>query len=343
VEDLMSYRVAINGFGRIGRNVVRAALKRDLLGHGIELVAVNDLWPVSSLAPLLSNDSTFGPLTASVEAEDGALVVDGHRIAFSAERDPAALPWGDLGVDLVIESTGRFRTREDAALHLKAGAHKVLISAPGKGVDATIVPGVNSELALDPSLEVVSAASCTTNCAAPMVKVLHENFGVEHGFLTTVHAYTNDQVVLDTPHKDPRRARSAAVNMIPTSTGAAKAIGLVLPEMAGRLGGVAVRVPVENGSLTDLTVKVSRTGVTADDVNSAFRQAATGAMSGYLRYSERPIVSRDIVGDPASCVFDAPLTQAHGDLVKVFGWYDNEWGYTNRLLDLSTAFARMSA
>jgi glyceraldehyde 3-phosphate dehydrogenase len=343
VEDLMSYRVAINGFGRIGRNVVRAALKRDLLGHGIELVAVNDLWPVSSLAPLLSNDSTFGPLTASVEAEDGALVVDGHRIAFSAERDPAALPWGDLGVDLVIESTGRFRTREDAALHLKAGARKVLISAPGKGVDATIVPGVNSELALDPSLEVVSAASCTTNCAAPMVKVLHENFGVEHGFLTTVHAYTNDQVVLDTPHKDPRRARSAAVNMIPTSTGAAKAIGLVLPEMAGRLGGVAVRVPVENGSLTDLTVKVSRTGVTADDVNSAFRQAATGAMSGYLRYSERPIVSRDIVGDPASCVFDAPLTQAHGDLVKVFGWYDNEWGYTNRLLDLSTAFARMSA
>jgi glyceraldehyde 3-phosphate dehydrogenase len=343
VEDLMSYRVAINGFGRIGRNVVRAALERDLLGHGIELVAVNDLWPVSSLAPLLSNDSTFGPLTASVAAEDDSLVVDGHRIAFSAERDPAALPWGDLGVDLVIESTGRFRTREDAALHLKAGARKVLISAPGKGVDATIVPGVNSELALDPSLEVVSAASCTTNCAAPMVKVLHENFGVEHGFLTTVHAYTNDQVVLDTPHKDPRRARSAAVNMIPTSTGAAKAIGLVLPEVAGRLGGVAVRVPVENGSLTDLTVKVARTGVTADDVNGAFRQAATGAMSGYLRYSERPIVSRDIVGDPASCVFDAPLTQAHGDLVKVFGWYDNEWGYTNRLLDLSTAFARIGA
>jgi glyceraldehyde 3-phosphate dehydrogenase len=339
----MSYRVAINGFGRIGRDVVRAALERDLLGQGIEIVAVNDLWPVTSLAPLLVNDSTFGPLDATVETEDGALVVDGRRIPFSAERDPASLPWGELGVDLVIESTGRFRTREDAALHLKAGARKVLISAPGKGVDATIVLGVNSELAADPAHEVVSAASCTTNCAAPMVKVLHEHFGVEQGLLTTVHAYTNDQVVLDTPHKDPRRARSAAVNMIPTSTGAAKAIGLVIPEMAGRLGGAAVRVPVENGSLTDLTVKVSRADLTADEVNHAFRAAAAGSLTGYLRYSEQPIVSRDVVGDPASCVFDAPLTLVYGDLVKVFGWYDNEWGYTNRLLDLAAEFARAEA
>jgi glyceraldehyde 3-phosphate dehydrogenase len=339
----MSYRVAINGFGRIGRDVVRAALERDLLGQGIEIVAVNDLWPVTSLAPLLVNDSTFGPLDATVETEDGALVVDGRRIPFSAERDPASLPWGELGVDLVIESTGRFRTRDDAALHLKAGARKVLISAPGKGVDATIVLGVNSELAADPAHEVVSAASCTTNCAAPMVKVLHEHFGVEQGLLTTVHAYTNDQVVLDTPHKDPRRARSAAVNMIPTSTGAAKAIGLVIPEMAGRLGGAAVRVPVENGSLTDLTVKVSRADLTADEVNHAFRAAAAGSLAGYLRYSEQPIVSRDVVGDPASCVFDAPLTLVYGDLVKVFGWYDNEWGYTNRLLDLAAEFARAEA
>jgi glyceraldehyde 3-phosphate dehydrogenase len=339
----MTYRVAINGFGRIGRNVVRAALDRDLSGQGIEIVAVNDLWPVSALAPLLVADSTFGRLDAVVEVEDDALVVGGRRIRFTAEREPAALPWGDLGVDLVVESTGRFRTREDAALHLKAGARKVLISAPGKNVDATIVLGVNSALAADPAHEIVSAASCTTNCAAPMVQVLHEHLGIEQGFLTTVHAYTNDQVVLDTPHKDPRRARSAAVNMIPTSTGAAKAIGLVIPEVAGRLGGVAVRVPVENGSLTDLTVKVGRTGVTADEVNDLFRTAAAGSLAGYLRYSDRPIVSRDIVGDPASCVFDAPLTQAGGDLVKVFGWYDNEWGYTNRLLDLAALFARAQA
>jgi glyceraldehyde 3-phosphate dehydrogenase len=336
----MSYRVAINGFGRIGRDVMRAAIERDVFGREIELVAVNDLWPAAALAPLLRNDSTFGPIDTDVVADGDGIVVGNSRIRLYAEKDPAALPWGDLGVDLVIESTGRFRTREDAALHLKAGARKVLISAPGKGVDATIVLGVNSDLAAEPGLEVVSAASCTTNCAAPMVKVIHDHFGVEHGFLTTVHAYTNDQVVLDTPHKDPRRARSAAVNMIPTSTGAAKAIGLVLPEVAGRLGGVAVRVPVENGSLTDLTVKVSRPDVTAEAVNDAFRLAAAGSLAGYLRYSVDPIVSRDVVGDPSSCVFDAPLTQADGGLVKVFGWYDNEWGYTNRLLDLVELFAR---
>jgi len=343
----MSYRVAINGFGRIGRDVVRAVVERDAAGHDagekIELVAVNDLWPAASLVPLLRNDSTFGRFDADVATEGDRLVVGDHRLRLLAEKDPAALPWGELDVDLVIESTGRFRTREDAARHLKAGARKVLISAPGKGVDATIVLGVNSELAADPAFEVVSAASCTTNCAAPMVKVLHEHFGVEHGFLTTVHAYTNDQVVLDTPHKDPRRARAAAVNMIPTSTGAAKAIGLVLPEVAGRLGGVAVRVPVENGSLTDLTVKVRRSDLSADEVNDTFRRAAAGGLAGYVRYSDGPIVSRDVIGDPSSCVFDAPLTQVHADMVKVFGWYDNEWGYTNRLVDLAEIFARARA
>jgi glyceraldehyde 3-phosphate dehydrogenase (phosphorylating) len=361
----MVYRVAVNGFGRIGRDVVRAALERGMLGGdpptgpagggggaggdggaggggggGIEIVAVNDLWPGTALAPLLRHDSTFGPLAAEVGVEDGRLLVGDRQIRLFAEKDPAALPWGELGVDLVLESTGRFRTRDDAARHLKAGARKVLISAPGKGVDATIVLGVNSELATEPGLEVVSAASCTTNCAAPMVAVLHRHFGVRHGFLTTVHAYTNDQVVLDTPHKDPRRARSAAVNMIPTSTGAAKAIGLVLPEVAGRLGGLAVRVPVENGSLTDLTVSVAKTGLTAADVNDAFRTAAAGSLAGILRYSADPIVSRDVIGDPSSCVYDSPLTQVHDDLVKIFGWYDNEWGYTNRLLDLAELFAK---
>ncbi|GIJ48136.1 glyceraldehyde-3-phosphate dehydrogenase [Virgisporangium aliadipatigenens] len=335
----MTYRVAINGFGRIGRNYVRAALERGLFDDGgVEIVAVNDLWPAATLAHLLAHDSTFGPLRAPVSVEGQTLTVAGHDITLFGERDPAALPWATLGVDLVIESTGRFRTRDDAALHLKAGARRVLISAPGKNVDATIVLGVNTG-ALDPANEVVSAASCTTNCVAPMVKVLHEAFGLEHGFLTTVHAYTNDQVVLDTPHKDPRRARAAGVNMIPTSTGAAKAVGLVLPELAGRLGGVAVRVPVENGSLTDLTAKLA-VPVTAAEVNHAFAAAgAEGPLAGILRYTEAPLVSRDIVGDAASCVFDANLTQADGDLVKVFGWYDNEWGYTNRLLDLTVLMA----
>ena len=238
----------------------------------------------------------------------------------------------------MIESTGRFRTRDDAALHLKAGARKVLISAPGKGVDATIVLGVNTG-DLDPAHETISAASCTTNCAAPMVQVLHSAFGLEQGYLTTVHAYTNDQVILDTPHKDLRRARAAAVNIIPTSTGAAKAIGLVLPELAGRLNGVALRVPVENGSMTDLTVRLSQP-VTAEEVNLAFAAAGSdGPLAGILRYTEQPLVSRDIIGDPASCIFDAGLTQADGALVKVFGWYDNEWGYTQRLVDLTTLLA----
>ena len=337
----MTYRVAINGFGRIGRDYLRCLFARSLFDEGIEVVAVNDLWDAATLAHLFRYDSTFGPFERPVEVAGDAMVVDGWRIALLNERDPSRLPWAELGIDLVIESTGKFRTRDDAALHLKAGARKVLLSVPGKQVDATIVLGVNTQAYQAGEHEIISAASCTTNCAAPMAHVLHQAFGLEQGLLSTVHAYTNDQVILDTPHKDLRRARAAAVNIIPTSTGAAKAIGLVLPELAGRLQGVALRVPVENGSLTDLTVRLSRP-VTVEEVNQAFRTAAETDLLGILRYSDRPIVSRDIVGDPASCVFDAPLTQADGTLVKVFGWYDNEWGYTNRLAELTELFAERS-
>ncbi|MEV6930131.1 type I glyceraldehyde-3-phosphate dehydrogenase [Dactylosporangium sp. NPDC051485] len=340
----MTYRVAINGFGRIGRDLVRCLVERDLLGRDIAVVAINDLFDTATLAHLLEYDSTFGRLRATVDVDPsgGGLTIGGHYVEVLRQRDPSFLPWADLDVDLVIESTGRFRGREDAITHLKSGARKVLISAPGKDVDATLVPGVNDST-YDPRLhEIVSAASCTTNCAAPMAQVLHRAFGVEQGFLTTVHAYTNDQVVLDSPHKDLRRARTAATNIIPTGTGAAKAIGLVLPELAGRLGGVALRVPVENGSMTDLTVRLSE-AVTADQVNAAFAAAADGPLAGILRYSEAPLVSRDIIGDPASCVFDAGLTAADGHLVKVFGWYDNEWGYTNRLVDLALRFAATAA
>ncbi|MGV9457173.1 type I glyceraldehyde-3-phosphate dehydrogenase [Streptomyces sp. NPDC003635] len=332
----MTVRVGINGFGRIGRNYLRLVLERAEAGTGtpIEVVAVNDLTSPAALAHLLAFDSTYGRLRRTVEHDDTSITVDGHRIAVTAERDPAALDWARLGVDVVIESTGRFRTREDAGLHLKGGARKVLLSVPGKNVDATVVMGVN-EGTYDPDADhVVSNASCTTNCVAPMVKVLDEAFGIDKGLMTTIHGYTNDQVVLDGPHKDLRRGRTAAVNIIPTSTGAARAVGLVMPELAGTLDGLAVRVPVEDGSLTDLTVVLDRE-VTADEVNAAFRAAASGSLKGILRVSDAPIVSRDIVGDPASCVFDAPLTQAHGSLVKVFGWYDNEWGYTNRLVDLT--------
>ena len=332
----MSVRVGINGFGRIGRNYLRCALERaeTRTGTAIEVVAVNDITSPGALAHLLTYDSTYGRLRRTVEHDDTSLTVDGHRIAVTAERDLAALSWGEHGVDVVIESTGRFRTRADAGRHLAAGARKVLLSVPGKDVDATLVMGVN-EGTYDPDQHhVVSNASCTTNCVAPMVKVLDEHFGLVKGLMTTIHGYTNDQVVLDGPHKDPRRGRTAAVNIIPTSTGAARAVGLVLPELAGTLDGIAVRVPVEDGSLTDLSVVLERP-VTADEVNAAFREAADGPLKGILRVSDAPIVSRDVVGDPASCVLDAPLTQAHGDLVKVFGWYDNEWGYTNRLLDLT--------
>jgi glyceraldehyde 3-phosphate dehydrogenase len=335
----MNYRIAINGFGRIGRAYLRCLLRRGLPDKGFEVVGVNDLWPPETLAHLLAYDSTFGPLDGEVAVEDTTLLVEGRRIATFSERDPDRLPWAQLGVDLVIEATGRLRSRDAAAAHLKAGAQRVLITAPGKDVDATIVLGVNDSVYDPVQHQVLSAASCTTNCAAPMVKVLHDAFGIRRGYLTTVHAYTNDQAVLDGPHKDLRRARAAAVNIIPTSTGAARAIGLVLPELAGRLDGVALRVPVEDGSIVDLTCEL-REPATAAEVNAAFAAAERADLGGVLRYSERPLVSRDIIGDPASCVFDAGLTQSDGSLVKIFGWYDNEWGYTSRLVDLTEFIAR---
>ena len=326
----MTTRVGINGFGRIGRTFTRLALER----ADLEVVAVNDITDAGTLAHLLAFDSTYGRLGRPVEHTPDSITVSGTPIAVLSERDPAAIDWGKLGTDVVIESTGKFRTRDAAAVHLKSGARKVLISAPGKGVDLTVVLGVNDD-AYDPARhDVISNASCTTNCVAPMVKVLVDSFGVERGFMTTIHAYTGDQMLLDGPHKDLRRARSAATNVVPTTTGAARATGLVIPALAGKLDGVAVRVPVEDGSLTDLAVVLSRE-VTADEVNQAFAAAAAGRLAGFLRYSTDPIVSRDVIGDSASCVFDSPLTQASGTLVKVFGWYDNEWGYTCRLADLA--------
>ncbi|KAF5999171.1 type I glyceraldehyde-3-phosphate dehydrogenase [Streptomyces sp. WAC00263] len=335
----MTVRVGINGFGRIGRTYLRAALDREQAGtQDVEVVAVNDIAPPATLAHLLEYDSTFGHIGREVLHDDSSITVDGRRISVSAERDPAALQWSDHGADIVIESTGRFRDRDAAALHLKGGAHTVLLSAPGKNADATIVMGVNDDTYDPHNDRIVSAASCTTNCVAPMVKVLHEAFGIECGVMTTIHGYTNDQSLLDGPHKDLRRARSAALSIIPTSTGAARAVGLVIPELAGALDGIAVRVPVEDGSLTDLAV-VLRTAATAEEINSAFAEASEGPLNGILRVSKAPIVSRDVIGDPASCVFDPALTQANGTLVKVFGWYDNEWGYTNRLLDLTALVA----
>ncbi|WP_116948498.1 type I glyceraldehyde-3-phosphate dehydrogenase [Jiangella endophytica] len=330
----MTGRVGINGFGRIGRTYLRAALEQ-----GVEVVAVNDVADVDTLAHLLAFDSTYGRLRREIETDGSALLVDGRRIAVLAETEPARLPWGDLGVDIVIESTGRFRTRDDAAGHLKAGARKVLISAPGKGVDATLVMGVN-EYVYDPAVhDVVSNASCTTNCVAPMVKVLHDTFGIVKGFMTTVHGYTGDQQLLDGPHKDLRRARSAAVNIIPTSTGAARSVGVVIPDLAGRLDGVALRVPVEDGSLVDLAVVLDRE-VTVAEVNRAFQLAAgSRPLAGRLSYVTRPIVSRDVIGDSAACLFDSSLTEANGELVKVFGWYDNEWGYAAQLADLTAYVA----
>ncbi|MDX3798072.1 type I glyceraldehyde-3-phosphate dehydrogenase [Streptomyces sp. AK04-3B] len=335
----MTVRVGINGFGRIGRTYLRAALDRAEEGtQDVEVVAVNDISAPATLAHLLEYDSTFGRIGRDVRHDDSSLTIDGRRIAVTAERDPAALRWSDYGADIVIESTGRFRDRDAAALHLKGGAHTVLLSAPGKGVDATIVMGVNDQTYDRHRDRIVSAASCTTNCVAPMVKVLDEAFGIERGVMTTIHGYTNDQSLLDSPHKDLRRARSAALSIIPTSTGAARAVGLVLPELAGALDGIAVRVPVEDGSLTDLALVLTREA-SADDVNAAFEAAADGPLNGILRVSKAPIVSRDVIGDPSSCVFDPALTQANGTLAKVFGWYDNEWGYTNRLLDLTALVA----
>ncbi|HEX6497493.1 MAG TPA: type I glyceraldehyde-3-phosphate dehydrogenase [Micromonosporaceae bacterium] len=334
----MNYRVAINGFGRIGRNYLRCLLDRGLLDQHVDVVAVNDLWPTPTLAHLLVHDSTFGRLRWDVGCDAVGMTVDGHRIEVTREPDPTRLHWGDRGIDLVVEATGTLPSRDAAEAHLKANAQRVLITAPARDADATLVMGVN-EASFDPARHrVVSAASCTTNCLATMAKVLDDDFGVLRGYLTAVHAYTNDQMLLDSAHVDPRRARSSAVNIVPTSTGAAAAIGEVLPELAGRLTGTALRVPVEDGSVCDLTCLVSRP-VTPTEVNAAFAAAAAGAMTRVLRYTDQPVVSRDVVGDPASCVLDGLLTQAHGTLVKVFGWYDNEWGYTNRLVDLSLMLA----
>lgn len=327
----MSIRIGINGLGRVGRSLLRRASQ----GGDLEVVAVNDVADLRVLRNLLRRDSTFGRFDGDVETREDMLIVNGHKIAVSSGREPGQLRWADHGVDVVVECSGKFRTREEAAGHLHAGAKKVVISAPGKGVDATIVMGVNEEVFDEKKHLVVSNASCTTNCVAPMVKVLHDAFGVERGLMTTIHAYTSDQNLLDGPHKDARRARSAAANIIPTTTGAAKAVGEVLPDLAGRLDGVAIRVPVVDGSLVDLGVILDR-AAEVEDVNAAFAAAAAdGSLQGRLRYEDEPFVSSDVIGDGASCVFDAPLTQASGRFVKVFGWYDNEWGYTCRLADLT--------
>ncbi|WP_329323592.1 MULTISPECIES: type I glyceraldehyde-3-phosphate dehydrogenase [unclassified Streptomyces] len=329
----MTVRVGIDGFGRMGRTYLRAALDGAEAGpQDVGVVAVNEIAPPATLAHLLEYDSTCGHIGREVSHDDNSITVDGGRIAVSAERDPAALHWPDHGADIVIESTGRFRDRDAAALHLKGGAPTVLLSAPGENADATIAMGVNDGTYDRHNDRIVSAASCTTNCVEPVVKVLHEAFGIDRGVMTTVHGHTNDQSLLDGPHKDPRRARSAALSIIPASTGAARAVGLVVPEPAGALDGIVVRVPVEDGSLTDLAV-VLRTVATAEEINTAFAEASQGPLNGIVRVSKAPIVSRDVIGDPASCVFDPALTQANGSLVKVFGWYDNEWGCTNRLLD----------
>ncbi len=326
----MTVRVGINGFGRIGRNFYRAAAAQ---GADIEIVAVNDLTDNRTLAHLLKYDSILGRLDAEVSHTDDSIVVNGKSIAALAQRDPGALPWGDLGVDIVVESTGFFTDAEKAAAHVAAGAKKVIISAPAKGEDATIVMGVNQETYDPANHTIISNASCTTNCLAPMAKVLNDEFGIVKGLMTTIHAYTNDQVILDYPHSDLRRARAAAINMIPTSTGAAKAIGLALPALKGKLDGYAMRVPVPTGSATDLTATLSRE-VTRDEVNAVMKAAAEGPLKGILEYTEDPIVSSDIVTSPASCIFDAGVTIGMGDTVKVLGWYDNEWGYSNRLVDL---------
>ncbi|MDV6014245.1 type I glyceraldehyde-3-phosphate dehydrogenase [Haloechinothrix sp. LS1_15] len=327
----MTVRVGINGLGRIGRMVLRRVLTSDT---DVEVVGINDVAPVAELAHLLAYDSTYGPLDRHVYSVPDAIVVDGTTIPVSACREPERIGWRAVGADVVIESSGLFRTREQAGGHLKGGASRVLISAPGKDVDFTVVMGVNGDQYDADVHEVISNASCTTNCVAPMVKVLDDAFGVSKAFMTTVHGYTNDQVVLDAPHKDLRRARSAGVNIIPTSTGAARATGHVLPDLEGRIDGAAMRVPVDDGSLTDLTVLLTRE-VTADEVNEAFANAAAGELSGIVRYTDHPIVSRDIIGDPASCVFDSLLTQVNGNFVKVFGWYDNEWGYACRLVEFA--------
>ena len=326
-------KVGINGFGRIGRNLFRAAYEA---GAELDIVAVNDITDVATLAHLLKYDSILGRFPGEVAEGDGAIVIDGREIEVLAERDPAALPWGDLGVEVVIESTGLFTKRDDAAKHLDAGARKVIISAPATEPDVTVALGVNFDRDYDPeSHHIISNASCTTNCLAPLAKVLHESIGIEHGLMTTIHAYTADQRLQDMPHRDPRRARAAALNLIPTTTGAAKAVGLVLPELQGRLNGVSVRAPVATGSVVDLVCQVSRT-TDIDEVNAAVRDAADGPLAGIMSYTEDPIVSTDIVKDPHSAIFDAGQTMVmEGTMVKAVAWYDNEWGYSNRVVELA--------
>jgi len=327
----MSVKIGINGFGRIGRNYFRAALAK---GSDLEIVAVNDLTDNKTLAHLLKYDSITGRLDAEVTYDENNIYVDGKAIKVFEERDPANLPWGELGVDIVIESTGRFTKADDAKKHIAGGAKKVIISAPASGEDATFVMGVN-EGDYDPANHhILSNASCTTNCLAPLAKVFNDTFGIENGLMTTVHAYTADQNLQDGPHRDLRRARAAAINIVPTSTGAAKAIGLVLPELVGKLDGFALRVPVPTGSITDLTVTASRP-VTVDEIKAAYKAAAEGPLKGILKYTEDEIVSSDIVSDPHSSIFDAGLVRVIGDQVKLSSWYDNEWGYSNRLLDLT--------
>jgi glyceraldehyde 3-phosphate dehydrogenase len=332
----VSVKIGINGFGRIGRNFFRASKQ---LGMDFDFVAVNDLGDAATMAHLLKYDSVHGRYPGEVSVGANGLVIDGDELRVLAERNPADLPWKELGAEIVIESTGIFTDRDKAAAHLEAGAQKVIISAPAKNEDLTMVLGVNDD-AYDPaSHHVISNASCTTNCVAPMAKVIDDAFGIEQGFMTTVHAYTNDQQILDLPHSDLRRARAAAANIIPTSTGAAKATGLVLPHLKGKLDGMAMRVPVPDGSVTDLVATVSRE-VTVDEVNAAFRAASeTGPLAGKVVYTEDPIVSSDIVGSPASCTFDASATMTMGNVVKAIGWYDNEWGYSNRLVDVAALVA----
>jgi glyceraldehyde 3-phosphate dehydrogenase len=330
-------RVGINGFGRIGRNFFRASLER---GSDFELVEFNDLGDVSTMAHLLRYDSLLGPFPGDVEVEEGSLRAAGKELKGLAERDPAQLPWADLGVDLVIESTGFFTKREDAQKHLDAGAKKVIISAPATDPDLTVVLGVNDGEYDADRHHIISNASCTTNCVAPLAKVLHDTFTIERGLMTTIHAYTQDQNLQDGPHSDLRRARAAALNLVPTSTGAARAIGLVLPELKGKVDGVAIRAPVATGSVTDLNVLLGQE-VSVDEVNAAYKTAADdGPLKGYLQYTDDPIVSTDIIQSPYSCIFDSGLTMASGRLAKVFGWYDNEWGYSCRLVDLTNVVAK---
>ena len=327
----MSVRIGINGFGRIGRNYLRASLAQ---GTDLDIVAINDLADNAMLANLLKYDSVGGRLDASVEVDGDNIVVNGKAITVFENPDPAEIPWGDADVDIVIECTGRFTKVEDARKHLGAGAKKVIISAPGKGDVATFVMGVN-EQDYDPATDhVISNASCTTTCLAPLAKVFLDKFGIESGLMTTVHAYTSDQNLQDGPHRDLRRARAAAINIVPTSTGAAKAIGLVIPELAGKLDGFALRVPVPTGSIIDLTLE-TRAGLTVEQVNEAYREASEGSLAGLLKYTDEPLVSSDIVGDPHSCIFDSGLTKVMGTQVKISGWYDNEWGYSHRLVDLT--------